>query len=92
MQGDGILIPTYRNEHDRRGLREPGAGDTRVPAHNRRPSAPPGNARGTRPVVTAVKYAGCYPKASELCLRRGKPGETPVDARSGSDVQIDRLT
>ncbi len=21
MQGEGILIPTYRNEHDRRGLR-----------------------------------------------------------------------
>ena len=30
------------------------------------------------------------PKDSELCLTRAKPGETPVEARSDSDVQIDR--
>ena len=31
------------------------------------------------------------PKDGELCLNRVKPGETLVEARSGSDVQIDRL-
>ena len=30
------------------------------------------------------------PKDGELCLRRVKPGETLVEARSDSDVQIDR--
>ena len=34
---------------------------------------------------------GCWdPKDGELCLNRVKPGETLVEARSGSDVQIDR--
>jgi hypothetical protein len=32
------------------------------------------------------------PKGGELCLGRVKPGETLVEARSGSDVQIDRQT
>ena len=31
----------------------------------------------------------CDPKDGELCLRRVKPEETLVEARSGSDVQID---
>jgi hypothetical protein len=31
-----------------------------------------------------------YPKDGELCLNRVKPGETLVEARSDSDVQIDR--
>ena len=31
------------------------------------------------------------PKDGELCLGRAKPEETLVEARSGSDVQIDRL-
>ena len=30
------------------------------------------------------------PKDDELCLNRVKPGETLVEARSDSDVQIDR--
>ena len=30
------------------------------------------------------------PKDGELCVNRAKPGETLVEARSGSDVQIDR--
>ena len=30
------------------------------------------------------------PKDGELCLSRVKPEETLVEARSGSDVQIDR--
>ena len=30
------------------------------------------------------------PKEGELCLYRVKPEETLVEARSGSDVQIDR--
>ena len=33
-----------------------------------------------------------YPKDGELCLNRVKPGETLVEARSDSDVQIDRRT
>ena len=32
------------------------------------------------------------PKDGELCLNRAKPGETLVEARSDSDVQIDRQT
>ena len=32
------------------------------------------------------------PKDGELCLSRTKPEETLVEVRSGSDVQIDRLT
>jgi hypothetical protein len=36
---------------------------------------------------------GCWdPKGGELYLGRVKPGETLVEARSGSDVQIDRQT
>ena len=31
------------------------------------------------------------PKDGELCLIRVKPEETLVEARSGSDVQIDRM-
>ena len=34
---------------------------------------------------------GCWdPKDGELCMDRVKPEETLVEARSGSDVQIDR--
>ena len=32
------------------------------------------------------------PKDGELCLSRMKPGETLVEVRSDSDVQIDRQT
>ena len=32
------------------------------------------------------------PKDGELCLSRMKPGETLVEVRSDSDVQIDRRT
>ena len=32
------------------------------------------------------------PKDGDLCLCRLKPGETLVEGRSGSDVQIDRQT
>ena len=32
------------------------------------------------------------PKDGELCLSRAKPEETLVEARSDSDVQIDRQT
>ena len=31
------------------------------------------------------------PKDGDLCLNRGRPGETLVDARSDTDVQIVRL-
>jgi hypothetical protein len=39
-----------------------------------------------------VEQVGCDPKDGELCPGRVKPVETPVEARSGSDVQIDRVT
>ena len=32
------------------------------------------------------------PKDGDLCLARMKPGETLVEVRSDSDVQIDRLS
>ena len=38
----------------------------------------------------AVERARCDPKDGELFLRRAKPEETLVEARSDSDVQIDR--
>ena len=40
----------------------------------------------------AVERKYCDPKVGELCLSRMKPEETLVEVRSGSDVQIDRLT
>jgi hypothetical protein len=40
----------------------------------------------------AVERVRCDPKDGELFLRRVKPEETLVEARSGSDVQIDRRT
>ncbi len=38
------------------------------------------------------EHARRDPKDGELCLRRVKPGETLVEARSGTDVQIVRPT
>ena len=37
-----------------------------------------------------VEHVCWDPKDGELCLNRVKPEETLVEARSGSDVQIDR--
>jgi hypothetical protein len=37
-----------------------------------------------------LEHACWDPKDGELCLSRVKPGETLVEARSDSDVQIDR--
>ena len=39
---------------------------------------------------SAVEQACWDPKDGELCLNRVKPEETLVEARSDSDVQIDR--
>ena len=39
-----------------------------------------------------LERACCDPKDGELCPSRAKPEETLVEARSGSDVQIDRQT
>lgn len=36
------------------------------------------------------EHLGSDPKGGELCLDRVKPRETLVEARSGSNVQIDR--
>ena len=38
----------------------------------------------------AVEHVCWDPKDGELCLKRVKPEETLVEARSDSDVQIDR--
>jgi hypothetical protein len=38
----------------------------------------------------AVEHVCWDPKDGELCLNRAKPEETLVEARSDSDVQIDR--
>ena len=50
-----------------------------------------------RPTILSVERFEyehiCWdPKDGELCLSRVKPGETLVEARSDSDVQIDRQT
>ena len=49
-----------------------------------------------RPDVRFIKRSEqehiCWdPKDGELCLSRAKPGETLVEARSDTDVQIVRL-
>ena len=38
----------------------------------------------------ALEHGGWDPKDGELCLGRAKPGETLVEVRSGTDVQIVR--
>jgi len=38
------------------------------------------------------EHIRCDPKDGELCLSRVKSGETLMEARSGSNVQIDRQT
>ena len=43
-------------------------------------------------VRSECEHACWDPKDGELCLSRVKPGETLVEARSDSDVQIDRQT
>ena len=51
-------------------------------------------AQSTDHLATASRFEwehSCRdPKDGELCLNRAKPGETLVEARSDSDVQIDR--
>jgi hypothetical protein len=40
--------------------------------------------------ASEVEHICWDPKDGELCLNRAKPEETLVEARSDSDVQIDR--
>ncbi len=51
-------------------------------------------AQSTDHLATASRFEWEHlcrdPKDGELCLNRAKPGETRVEARSDSDVQIDR--
>ena len=56
--------------------------------------APPARPAGLREAAgLAEPERVCKdPKDGELCLSRAKPEETLVEARSGSDVQIDRQT
>ena len=48
-----------------------------------------------RPIITCERFESehiCWdPKDGDLCLNRVKPGETLVEARSDTDVQIVRL-
>jgi hypothetical protein len=53
-----------------------------------------------KPIVRSLQGTWCarhksisgYPKPADLCLGRGKPWETGVDARSVANVQIARVT
>ena len=47
--------------------------------------------RSTNCGRTDLERAAQDPKDGDLCSDRVKPRETMVEARSGSDVQIDRL-
>ena len=55
----------------------------------------PSGGRHYRPIVTCDRFEYehiCWdPKDGDLCLNRAKPGETLVEARSDTDVQIVRL-
>ena len=82
----GFYEPQRRNESEgpprgaRGGIPSPGGGRTTGPSCRHRD-------RG------AEQERVCKdPKDGELCLSRVKPEETLVEARSDSDVQIDRQT
>ena len=53
-----------------------------------------------KPIARSLRGAWCarhqsvsgYPKPADLCLGRMKPWETEVEVRSGTDVQIVRVT
>ena len=47
---------------------------------------------GLRRSEAHLERARWYPKDGELCLARMKSGETLMEVRSDSDVQIDRLS
>ena len=47
---------------------------------------------GCSTCLCKVEHVGCDPKDGELCPGKVKPVETLVEACSGSDVQIDRVT
>ena len=55
-----------------------------------------GLALSTDPCLSGQRFEyehTCWdPKDGELCLSRTKPGETLVEVRSDSNVQIDRRT
>jgi hypothetical protein len=50
------------------------------------------NSEDAPPALCKVEHVGCDPKDGELCPGKVKPVETLVEACSGSDVQIDRVT
>lgn len=50
------------------------------------------NVSQKQPSHIELEYICWDPKDGELCLSRVKPGETLVEARSDTDVQIVRLT
>jgi hypothetical protein len=54
--------------------------------------SPRAHHRPIRTFTEGFEYEhSCWdPKDGELCVNRVKPGENLVEARSGSDVQIDR--
>lgn len=57
-------------------------------------TAGPSDAAGGSPSVCRAEQERTrwYPKDGELCLSRTKSGETLMEVRSDSDVQIDRQT
>lgn len=59
----------------------------RNPSRGALPTGPEASAEGPE-----YEQQRLDPKDCELCLCRVKPEETLVEARSGSDVQIDRQT
>ena len=69
-------------------------GTAEVGSHGQVVGAPPARPTGLHEVAgLAAPVRVCKdPKDGELCLSRAKPEETLVEARSGSDVQIDRQT
>jgi hypothetical protein len=52
--------------------------------------AHPTDRRGVYFSMVEYEHKGLDPKDGELCLNRVKPGETLVEARSDTDVQIVR--
>ena len=89
-ESPGAHEPRGRNESE--GASGAGAGSRGQAA-----GAPPARPAGRRAPRAAARGAEPErvrkdPKDGELCPSRAKPEETLVEARSGSDVQIDRQT
>jgi len=76
-RGEGRCEATTRSESEKRG---PNAGE----------AGRPGGARMLQLILRGrhLERVCCDPKDGELCLCRTKPGETLVEVRTNTDVQI----